>query len=95
MAKILLVEDEENVRLLYQQELEERGYEVICAAGHGKAECHDHLHLPGCNCDGTLDDDLLAQLKHAHEEIRARSANRGLLEALLNPALLGALGLYR
>ncbi len=32
MAKILLVEDEENVRLLYQQELEEQGYEVIWAA---------------------------------------------------------------
>jgi CheY-like chemotaxis protein len=32
VAKILLVEDEENVRLLYRQELEEHGYEVICAA---------------------------------------------------------------
>ncbi len=32
MAKILLVEDEESVRLLYQQELEEQGYEVIWAA---------------------------------------------------------------
>jgi CheY-like chemotaxis protein len=32
MPKILLVEDEENVRMLYQQELEERGYDVICAA---------------------------------------------------------------
>lgn len=32
MARVLLVEDEESVRLLYQQELEDRGYEVICAA---------------------------------------------------------------
>ncbi len=32
MTRILLVEDEENVRLLYRQELEDRGYEVICAA---------------------------------------------------------------
>jgi DNA-binding response OmpR family regulator len=31
MPRILLVEDEESVRLLYQQELEERGYEVFCA----------------------------------------------------------------
>ena len=31
MAKILIVEDEENVRLLYQQELEDEGYEVVCA----------------------------------------------------------------
>jgi CheY-like chemotaxis protein len=35
MARILLVEDEENVRLLYKQELEERGYEVLCA-GDGR-----------------------------------------------------------
>ena len=32
MAKILLVEDEENVRLLYQQELEDQGHDVIWAA---------------------------------------------------------------
>ena len=32
MPTILLVEDEENVRLLYEQELTERGYEVICAS---------------------------------------------------------------
>jgi len=31
VARVLLVEDEENVRLLYQQELQERGHEVICA----------------------------------------------------------------
>ena len=35
MVKILLVEDEESVRLLYKQELEERGYEVLCA-GDGR-----------------------------------------------------------
>ncbi|MGD2174682.1 MAG: response regulator [Candidatus Brocadiaceae bacterium] len=35
MAKILLVEDEENIRLLYQQELEEEGYEILCA-GDGR-----------------------------------------------------------
>ncbi|NLW51530.1 MAG: response regulator [Candidatus Brocadiaceae bacterium] len=35
MARILLVEDEENVRLLYKQELEEQGYEVLCA-GDGR-----------------------------------------------------------
>jgi len=32
VARILLVEDEENVRLLYRQEFQERGYEVVCAA---------------------------------------------------------------
>lgn len=30
MARILLVEDQRNVSLLYQQELEERGHEVTC-----------------------------------------------------------------
>ena len=35
MARVLLVEDEENVRLLYKQELEEQGYEVLCA-GDGR-----------------------------------------------------------
>jgi len=32
MARILLVEDEENIRLLYRQELEDLGHEVACAA---------------------------------------------------------------
>jgi DNA-binding response OmpR family regulator len=35
MPKVLLVEDEESVRLLYQEELQERGYEVVCA-GDGR-----------------------------------------------------------
>jgi len=35
MAKILLVEDEQSVLLLYKQELEERGHEVLCA-GDGR-----------------------------------------------------------
>jgi CheY-like chemotaxis protein len=31
MARVLLVEDEEHVSLLYRQALEERGHEVVCA----------------------------------------------------------------
>jgi len=35
MAKILVVDDEEHIRLLYSEELSEAGYEVITAAdGH-------------------------------------------------------------
>jgi two-component system response regulator (stage 0 sporulation protein F) len=35
MAKILIVDDEEHIRMLYQVELEDEGYEVITAAdGH-------------------------------------------------------------
>lgn len=36
MAKILLVEDEESIRLLYKQVLEERGHEVLCV-GDGRS----------------------------------------------------------
>jgi len=32
MSKILIVEDEENIRLLYKEELEDLGYEVILAS---------------------------------------------------------------
>jgi len=36
MAKILLVDDEEHIRVLYQEELKEEGYDVVTAAtGHG------------------------------------------------------------
>jgi hypothetical protein len=35
MKKILVVDDEENIRLLYQEELEEEGYTVEVAA-HGQ-----------------------------------------------------------
>ena len=31
MARVLLVEDEDSVRLLYQQELEDEGYHVLIA----------------------------------------------------------------
>jgi len=38
--KILLVEDDEGIRLLYQQELEEEGYEVLLAKNGKEAiEC--------------------------------------------------------
>jgi len=39
MAKILLVEDEENVALLYVQALQEEGHTVICARD-GRAAIH-------------------------------------------------------
>jgi DNA-binding response OmpR family regulator len=46
MAKILVVDDEENIRLLYKQELSEEGYEVILAE-NGK-DCLEKLneHIP-------------------------------------------------
>ncbi len=39
MSKILIVDDEEVIRMLYSEELEEDGYEVITAdSGHGLIE---------------------------------------------------------
>ncbi|MCP3885249.1 MAG: response regulator [Propionibacteriaceae bacterium] len=32
MATILIVEDEKNLRMLYQEELEDRGHQVLCAS---------------------------------------------------------------
>lgn len=49
MEKILVVDDEENIRLLYQEELEEEGYTVDVAA-HGQ-EALDKL--------GTFNPDLI------------------------------------
>lgn len=37
MKKILVVDDEENIRLLYKEELEEDGYEVRVASGSEEA----------------------------------------------------------
>ncbi len=46
MATILLVEDEEPVRVLYQQELEEHGHEVLCAADGSTAVRLAREHVP-------------------------------------------------
>ncbi len=37
MKKILFADDEESIRLLYQEEFEERGYEVVLAASGEEA----------------------------------------------------------
>ena len=46
MSKILIVEDEENIRLLYKEELEDLGYEVILASGGREAIKKHDLHQP-------------------------------------------------
>jgi DNA-binding response OmpR family regulator len=38
MAKILVIEDEENQRLLYETVFREEGYEVVCAGSAKEAE---------------------------------------------------------
>lgn len=37
MKKILVVDDEENIRMLYQEELQEEGYEVTAASNGNQA----------------------------------------------------------
>ena len=46
MSKILIVEDEENIRLLYKEELEDLGYEVIQASNGKEAIEKYDLHQP-------------------------------------------------
>jgi len=46
MSKILVVEDEENIRLLYKEELQDSGYEVIQASNGMEAIKKYDLHCP-------------------------------------------------
>jgi len=46
MSKILVVEDEKNVRLLYKEELQDLGYEVIQASNGGEAVEKFDIHQP-------------------------------------------------
>jgi DNA-binding response OmpR family regulator len=62
--KILIIDDEENVRLLYQEELQDEGYEVIVASnGQDGLEKFNHhkpdlitldIHMVGINGLETL-----------------------------------------
>jgi DNA-binding response OmpR family regulator len=62
--KILVIDDEENIRLLYQEELKDYGYEVILASngqeGLEKFDNHNpdlvtlDIHMLGCNGLETL-----------------------------------------
>jgi len=46
MSKILIVEDEENIRLLYKEELKDLGYEVFLASNGKEAIKKYDLHQP-------------------------------------------------
>ena len=46
MSRILVVEDEENIRLLYKEELQDLGYEVIQASDGREAIEKFDLHRP-------------------------------------------------
>ena len=60
MIRILLVEDEEHVRLLYQEELEKEGYEVVCASDGTTAvrlavECPPNVVIMDINLPDKID----------------------------------------
>ncbi len=60
MARILLVEDEEHIQVLYAQELEAEGHEVICAADGRTAvemarECRPDLVIMDINLPEKMD----------------------------------------
>jgi two-component system, response regulator, stage 0 sporulation protein F len=46
MKKLLFADDEESIRLLYKEEFEEQGYEVILAADGNEALAMFSLHAP-------------------------------------------------
>ena len=46
MKKLLFADDEESIRLLYKEEFEEQGYEVILAADGHEALEQFSLHAP-------------------------------------------------
>ncbi|GAB4261087.1 MAG: response regulator [Deferrisomatales bacterium] len=48
MYTILVVDDEESIRALYREELEDEGYRVVCAAGGAEARAvlaDEQIHL--------------------------------------------------
>jgi DNA-binding response OmpR family regulator len=71
--KILVIDDEENIRLLYQEELLEKGYEVILASD-GKEGLEK---FEKCNPDLVTLDIQMANLNGLHtlKMIRDRSRN--------------------
>jgi len=52
MIKLLVVDDEKNIRRLYESELKREGYEVLTAANGAKANCPVSRVL---NADITMD----------------------------------------
>jgi hypothetical protein len=88
------------IEALVPQLVEKRfmtGHEVhaaICAAGHGTVECHDHVHLPGCTCDGDLDPELVTQLGEVQKEFAKQSELSSLLDAIGGLGMTGTPGSF-
>ncbi|MFO8007116.1 MAG: response regulator [Candidatus Brocadiia bacterium] len=75
MAKILLVEDEEHIQILYAQELEAEGHEVICA-GDGRTavemarDCQPDLVIMDINLPEKMDGiESMSKILSANKDI--------------------------
>ena len=74
MKKILVVDDEDNIRLLYQEELRDAGYEVALAGDAGEAlekieESPPDLITLDVKLPGMSGLDFLKKLKESHKDI--------------------------
>ncbi|NUO82183.1 response regulator [candidate division KSB1 bacterium] len=75
MKTILVVEDEWKLRLLYSQELEAEGYEVITAANGQEARKHTQerkvdLAIVDIRLDGESGLDVLRELMESNQSLR-------------------------
>ena len=73
MKKVLVVDDEENIRLLYKEELEDEGYEVCVAATVEEAiklmdDEHPDLVMLDIKLPGMDGLEYLTQLKKKNDE---------------------------
>ncbi|MBI5558401.1 MAG: response regulator [Deltaproteobacteria bacterium] len=74
MKKILLVDDEESIHLLYREELEEEGYEVHSALSGEEALDKLHIIMPDLvildiNMPGMNGIDVLRRMKEINQEL--------------------------
>ncbi len=74
MKRILVVDDEESIRLLYQEELQDQGYEVILAGDADEAiikftEMSPHLVILDIKMPGLSGIDLLRTLREQSRDV--------------------------
>ena len=74
MKKILIVDDEENIRLLYKEEFEDEGYQVTLAATADEAwgkihEEHPDIVSLDIKMPGTDGITFMRRLKKEHDDI--------------------------
>jgi two-component system, response regulator, stage 0 sporulation protein F len=79
MATILIVDDEVNVRKLYEKELEDQGYRVVTAASGGEA-----LHLIAESAPDLVILDIKLGIENGLDVLRRMKEIRPALSVILN-----------